>query len=233
MLRYVILLVLLSLALVGTASAVGPDDAVPTPGITLDGPTLAQDEAFSHSGAVIPAQPTSAGPRHVVYRQWAETRPYDAEKRCCAEHFGGFGPLWESYCSDRNRCCGAATGCEPAECYPTLRCGLFPPRLGLHRHPVRVRLHGPGCGCSSGAACDCACGAGMTEAGAGAMTPEPAQSPQPEPAAPAEPTPEQPEPAVDPAPPPPPPEPPAAQEAKNGSSRRGWLQRRPMSVYPR
>ncbi len=233
MVRYVILVVLLRLVLAGSTSAVGPDDAVPTPGIMLDGPTLAQEEAFSDSGTVIPAQPTSAGPRHLVYRNWAETRPRDTDPRCCAEHFGGFGPLWESYCADRNRGCGAVTACEPARCHSTLRCGLSPPRQGVCRQPVRVRLHGLGCGCSSGAACDCAGDGALTEVGAEPTAQEPVESSQPEPAAPVAPAPAQPEPAVEPGPPPPLPEPPAAQEAKNTSSRRGWLQRRPTSVCPR
>lgn len=230
--RYLVLLfLLLSLAFIGPASAAGPDDAAFTPGVMLDGPALVQDEAFSHSGAAIRVQPASVGLRHPGYRTWAAARPTEADSRCCAEYFGGFGPLWETYCADRNQPCGAAAACVPARCGPPQRCSLLPLRWGACRQPVRVRLHGSSCGCCSGSACDYVPAAAMTEqADAERTPPDPAEVPQADEETPA---PVQPDPALEPAPPAPPPEPPAAEEAKNASSRRGWLQRWTAPMFPR
>jgi hypothetical protein len=218
-----VLSVLLSLACVASTCAAGPDDDPPPipPSIILDGPALINDQALTDSGPAMPVQPAAAGPRHFAYRGF-ETRYRSDDGNCCAEYFGGFGPLWETYCADKNRCRGPAAACGRSPCYPS--CG-FGCRAGCatmldrsRRQIPRARIHGPGCRATP--ACDCDSAAPATE---------PVESTTQEVGEPAAPTPAQPDESVQPAPTPPP-DPPAAKEPVSTSSRRGWMQRRAGSL---
>jgi len=223
-----VLSVLLSLACVATTCAAGPqDDPAPAPpGLNLVGPALINNEALTNSDSAITAQPSIAKPRYVGYRGF-ETQHRSDDCNCCAEYFGGFGPLWETYCADKHRCWGAAAACGPSSCYP--RCGLgcrigcAPPLFsGYYRKAFRARCHR--FDCCVGPSCDYDCGAP-------AMS-EPLEMTPQEAAEPAEPTPAQPEQSVEPAPAPPP-APPDATPAMNTSSRRSWLQKKRLGALPR
>jgi hypothetical protein len=221
-----VLSVLLSLVCVTTTYAAGPqDDPAPVPpGMNLDGPALINDEALTNSNSVITDQPTVTRSRYVAYRGFEAQHRSDG-CNCCAEYFGGFGPLWETYCADKSRCWGAAAACGPSPRYPRFdfgcRAGCAPPLFsGYYWQALRARCHRPGW--FGTPACDCDCAASATSEAAEATPQEPAE---PGPAAPTEPTPAQPEQSVAPAPTPPP----AAADATpatNISSRRNWLQKR-------
>ena len=65
---------------------------------------------------------------------------------CCDEYFGGFGPLWDSYCADRFSCC--ANVCADTHCRPK----LFRPLCGICRG--RGCDHCDAC-CTPAPSCDC------------------------------------------------------------------------------
>jgi hypothetical protein len=72
----------------------------------------------------------------------------------CADHFGGFGPLWDSYCADKHRCRGCATArCGVMAC-PGI-CHVPPPtfRGPSWWHGMRARMHRQ-VPCGSGGTCD-------------------------------------------------------------------------------
>jgi hypothetical protein len=222
-----VLSVLLSLVCVSSTYAAGPqDDPAPVPpDMNLDGPALINDEAFTNSDSVISAQPAVTRPRYVTYRGFEAQHRSDG-CNCCAEYFGGFGPLWETYCADKNRCWGAAAACGPSPCYPRCgfgcRVGCAPPLFsGYYWQAVRTRFHRPSCCATSSCDCDCAAPA-MSEP----VETTPQEATPQEVTQPAEPTPAQPEQSVEPAPTPPPAPPDATTPATNTSSRRNWLPKR-------
>ena len=236
-----VLSVLVSLALVASTRAAGPDDPAPAPSFAPNGTVLLNDQAAPSLDPALEAQPVSSGPRHYAYRQYTSQNPADDDGgKCCAEYFGGFGCLWESYCADRHRGCGAAacgsaacgaSGCRAMPCYPSLRTSLGLPRAcdGCRRSALRVRSHGPGC---RGTPCDCGCDAASPAMiGPGEVapqevgpTPEPTLA-EPEKALEPAPTPVTPDESIQPAPPPTL-EAPDAQAVKSASSRRNWQHRR-------
>ncbi len=160
-------LVLFTAAAVAQPADLQPSDAsvVPstsalTPAPTATDPGLAT--AASHDcgcqGQAISEPCTTCGPQprmrqHGYYRAMRQSM---ADDQCCGDCLGGFGPLWATYCTDKQRC-GGSTACEsgrvcaPAPlCAPAVRLRLPSlPRRGLQRH----------CGCDrcggTTASCDC------------------------------------------------------------------------------
>jgi hypothetical protein len=215
-----VLYVLLSLTCVAPTCAASPgDDPAPVPPSTnLDGPALPSDEALIDSGPTMSALPATTGPRHLAYRGF-ETAQQSDDCRCCSEYFGGFGPLWGTYCADKHRCCGAAVACGSSRCCPRsglgCRAECAPLSVGSRWQLMRLRIAHPGCRIVTSCDCDSAVPAVATPAEA---TSEGVDQP-------AEPTPAQLEKSAEPAPPTPP-DPPNAQETITTSSRRGWSQQR-------
>ena len=66
---------------------------------------------------------------------------------CCADYFGGFGPLWDTYCADKQRC-GSTSCASNASCQS---CTVRPRLQVRHR---RVRSQCDSCG-GAGTTCDC------------------------------------------------------------------------------
>lgn len=219
---------LLSLACVAATYAAGPqDDPAPVPpDMNLDGPALIQDEAWTTSSSACPEQSACVRPRYAAYRGQAMRHQF-GDSNCCAEQFGGFGPLWETYCADKNRCCGAATACGPSTRYPRFEdCGCrarcAPPLLsGYYWQALRARFQRSDCCTFPSCDCDCTTPT-MFESDEAAL-----QQAVP----PAEPSPAMPDEAdqLVPAPPPGPPEP---TPATSTSSRRSWMQKR-VDALPR
>lgn len=217
-----ILSVLLSLVIVASTRAAGPDDPAPVPNFAPDASVLFNDPAPPKLDPVIDAQPARGGSYPYSSRGEYAQRPAIDEGNCCAEYFGGFGCLWETYCADRRRGCGAAacgvTGCRPMPVYPSLRCAIGLPGAvnGPRLLTPRTRIHRSGCRVTP---CDCGC-----DTESPAMTRPGEMAPQ-EVGAPAEPTPAAPDDSIQPAPPPTL-DVPDVQEAKSVSSRRNWQYRR-------
>lgn len=217
---HLVLFVLLCLMCDAPTRAAGPaDDPIPVPpGMILDGPALTNDQTLTDSGPMVSVLPATASPRHVAYRGF-ETPQRSDDCNCCGEYFGGFGPLWETYCADKHRCWGAAAACGSSRCYPSCGTGgrprCAPLFNGSRWQMMRARICGAACRLVPSSDCDCAAPAMM----------EPDDATSEEVGEPAAPTPAQPDESVQPVPSPPP-DPPAADEAVTTSSRRGWLQQR-------
>lgn len=90
---------------------------------------------------------------------------------CCADYFGGYGPLWGSYCCDKQRGWGAPA----AACAPCRGCR---PILGARARGHVCNACGAAC-CEAATACDCTGPAPML----------PPEDEQPQPAIPPEPAP--------------------------------------------
>lgn len=217
---HLVLYVLLSLACVAPTCAASPgDDPPPVPPSTvLDGPALSSDQALIDSGPATSVLPATMGPHHRAYRGYVAPQVSE-DCRCCSEHFGGFGPLWETYCADKHRCCGAAVGCGSSRCCPQsgfgCRAECAPLSVGPRWQLLRLRIAHPGCRVVTSCDCDSAVPA----------TAEPAETTSQGVEQPAEPTPAQPEKSAEPAPPAPP-DSPNAPETVTTSSRRGWSPQR-------
>lgn len=228
---HLVLIVLLGLLCVHPTYAAGPtDDPVPVPpGMNLSGPALANNPTLMESDPAVSVLPTALHPPHVGSHPGYGAQRKSDDCDCCAEYFGGFGPLWETYCADRQRCWGITAACESSRCYPSFRdclgCRARPsPLLESCRFPaLRARLSGPACRRMPSCSCDDAAPAEMMM---------PAETATHEIGEPAQPTPAQPEEAVEPEPSPPS-DPPAAHEPVVTSSRRGWSPQRTGRLPPR
>jgi hypothetical protein len=99
---------------------------------------------------------------HGYYRAMRQSM---TDNECCADCFGGFGPLWETYCADKQRCCGqpccgaaaceCVTVCEPAAPCTPGPCKSLRSRLSsLHLRGLHANRQCDGCGAAT-ASCDC------------------------------------------------------------------------------
>lgn len=161
----VVLSLIFSLVCLAPTYAVGPeDDPVPAPPSVLDGPALSNGQVMMEDGPVATVLPVTAGPHHMAYRGM---RAAQNDCNCCGEYFGGFGPLWETYCADKKcGCWGATAACGSPRCYPSFRscfglsarCRCTPIFTGCRWQMMRARLCNIGCrkvtSCDYG--CDCA-----------------------------------------------------------------------------
>ena len=85
----------------------------------------------------------------------------------CADHLGGFGPLWDSYCADKHRCRGCATARGAVIACPGI-CHVPAPTFSgpswWHGMRSRMQRQLP---CGSGGTCDApacdAAGDGISE----------------------------------------------------------------------
>ena len=81
-----------------------------------------------------------------VHTATTTTRHRMATASAVRDYFGGFSPLWETYCADKNRCWGAVLW--PVPCHP--RCGSGCRAADAHgcvhgcRGTRRRRFHRPG-----------------------------------------------------------------------------------------
>lgn len=214
--------VLLSAAILPAQDPPPPTDGMGTapPAVSAPVPvTLEQSPVTADCGCHTPAIETpctTCGPHartrfHGYYRALRQAMPTDS---CCCDCLGGFGPLWETYCGDKQRC-GCLSGCQGA-CHGGLTALCTPcatalrSRLpSLHLRPLRIRRS---CDCCGEAAASCQCESAAVAAPGGTPLeigppPEPTEAEQP---------------AATPAVPETPPEPPAGEVT---SARRGWLNR--------
>lgn len=104
----------------------------------------------------MPCSTCGPQPRMSHHGYYRAVREGMRDQQCCADSFGGFGPLWESYCADKQRgCCASACtrvqACAPAAlCDPcTLRSRL----PSLHLRGLRVHQQCDHCGAAN-ASCD-------------------------------------------------------------------------------
>jgi hypothetical protein len=228
---HLVLSVFLGLAIMASTYAAGSDDPAPAPNFPPNGSVLLNDQVPPSLDPALDAQPASAGPYHNgdrgYYAQHSAIDEGTVDKgNCCAEYFGGFGCLWETYCADRHRGCGAVggrvSGCRPMPVYPSLRCAIGRP-LALDRsgwQTRRTRIHRPGCRVTP---CDCGCDT------ASAAVIGPSETAPQEVGVPLEPIPAEPYEATEPAPPPTL-DTPDVPEVKNASSRRNWPHRQASSM---
>ncbi|MHB8864726.1 MAG: hypothetical protein ACYC6N_20155, partial [Pirellulaceae bacterium] len=215
------------------------DDPVPAPNFESDESILLNDHEFPSLGPAHEVKAVKAVPHHYDYRGYAQhSSRYD--EKCCAESFGGFGCLWESYCADRQRGCRTAgcgtndcgtEACRQMPCYPSFRSAV-----GLshkaHRSCRPTRRAREVCTSCRTLPCDGGCDGGSSMIiGPGELTPQEVREPpgsapmEPERALEPPSSPDPPDNSIEPDPPPSL-DVPEAQGASSNSSRRSWLNRR-------
>lgn len=147
------------------------------------------DAALNDCGCQQPTTCTGSAGCGTQYQRptWKEQCAYYRSVRqafdrgpCCAQHFGGFGPLWDSYCADKQRCCFDEQRCCAETCAPAAPCLPCMPRAW----PKLRRRH-------THAQCDVCTGSACDGTNSGTVAPEqapldigqpPNPQPQPEPA---------------------------------------------------
>jgi hypothetical protein len=114
------------------------DAPTATPALPSDVGGVDVDAMIVHEGAMgdcgCPACAGSACGTPHMRMTWKQRCAYYMSVRnafdrgpCCAEELGGFGPLWETYCMDKQNCCAQSCG---SGCAHHCRTAIWPRRRG-------------------------------------------------------------------------------------------------------
>jgi len=127
-------------------------DVIETPSVPMGATTIVEHPAYTSCECqdAAPCEPCGSSTLHLTCREkcayYRSVRQSFDRGPCCADYFGGFGPLWDSYCCDKQRGCGTAACAPCRSCRP-----LRGARARFHAHATC----GGAC-CEAAPGCDCA-----------------------------------------------------------------------------
>ncbi len=147
-----------------TELQLGDGSVAPSTTVLAPAPATANQAAMTSDGCGcqqtralnVPCTTCGPQPRMAHRGYYRAIREGMRDHACCADYFGGFGPLWESYCADKQRGCCASACASVRACAPAALCDSCTLRSrlpSLHLRGLHARQECDPCGTAT-VACD-------------------------------------------------------------------------------